>query len=258
MNLLQTLILSVVEGVTEFLPISSTGHLILTTDILNIPSTEFIKSFLIIIQLGAILAVVLLYWRKLLIKKIWPPIIIAFIPSMIVGFLFYGFIKEVLLESSLITVIMLFFGGIAFIVVELWNKKKIEDKVDSKIEDFSVKTSLTIGIFQSLSVIPGTSRAGSTILGALIAGVDRKTAAEFSFLLAIPTMFAATALDIFETKLSFSQNELFLLSVGFIASFFVALITVKLFIKYLANHTFIPFGIYRIILAIVFYLIFIK
>lgn len=257
MNLIQTLILSLVEGITEFLPISSTGHLILTTDILQIPSTEFVKSFLIIIQLGAILAVIVLYWRKLLIKRVWPPIIIAFIPSMIVGFLFYSFIKDVLLENSLITVIMLFVGGIAFILVELWNKKKIEDNVDSKIEEFSIKTSLIIGIFQSFSVVPGTSRAGSTILGGLIAGVSRKSAAEFSFLLAIPTMFAASGLDIIQTRLSFTQNELMLLAVGFIASFIVALITVKLFIKYLQNHTFIPFGIYRIVVAIVFYIFFI-
>lgn len=258
MNIFQTLTLSLVEGITEFLPISSTGHLILTTDILNIPSTEFIKSFLIIIQLGAILSVALLYWKKLLNKKIWKSIIIAFIPSMVVGFLFYSFIKNVLFESSFITVIMLFLGGVAFIGVELWNKRKIEDKINIKIEDLPIKTSFIIGLFQSLSVVPGTSRAGSTILGALILGVNRKTAAEFSFILAIPTMIGATALDVFETKLSFTQNELSLLAIGFISSFVIALITVKLFIKYLEKHTFIPFGIYRIIVALIFYFFFIK
>lgn len=258
MDIFQTILLSFIEGFTEFLPISSTGHLILASEILKIPQTEFIKSFFIIIQLGAILAVILLYWDKFINKKIWKPLIIAFLPSMIIGFLLYGFIKEVLLESSFITVIMLFFGGIAFIFVEIWNKKKIEDKNESKIEDFSAKTSIIIGLFQSVSVIPGTSRAGSTILGGLIAGVNRKTAAEFSFILAVPTMIGATALDVYETRLNFTSDEIILLTIGFIASFIFALLSIKLLIKFLQNHSFIIFGIYRIILSVIFYLIYLK
>lgn len=257
-NLFQTIILSLVEGVTEYLPISSTGHLILTSDILQIPNTEFVKSFMILIQLGAILSVIFLYYKDLLNKKIWLPILTAFIPSAVVGLLLYHFIKSYLLGNSLITVIMLFIGGVAFIVVELWNKRKIEDDKDTKIEDISLTKSFALGIFQSISVIPGTSRAGSTILGGLTLGISRKTSAEFSFILAIPTMLAASALDIYETKLAFSSQELTMLVIGFILSFIFAALSIKFLIKYLANHTFIPFGIYRIVTAVVFYLVFIK
>lgn len=258
MNLFQTLILSVVEGITEFLPISSTGHLILTTTILHIPETEFVKSFMILIQLGAILAVVILYYKKLLNKELWPKILVAFIPSAIIGFVLYHFIKQYLLSNALVTVIALFIGGIAFILVELWSKNRLEDKVEKNVESITLKHSFIIGLFQSISIIPGTSRAGSTIIGGLILGINRKAAAEFSFLLAIPTMLAASTLDIIETKLAFTQNEILLLIIGFIVSFIVALITVKLFIKYLSNHTFIPFGVYRIVIAIIFYLVYLR
>lgn len=256
MDLLQTLILSAVEGFTEFLPISSTGHLILTAQILGVAQTNFVKSFEIIIQLGAILAVVAIYFKELLNKKIWPQILIAFIPSAIIGFLLYSFIKNVLFENSLIVVIALFLGGVAFLLIEYFHKDKKEK--EGNIENISYRNALIIGLFQSISVIPGVSRAGSTILGALMLGVNRKTAAEFSFILAVPTIFAATVLDITQTRLSFSSNELFLLSVGFIASFIFAFISIKLLIKYVQNHTFIIFGIYRITLAIIFYLVFLR
>ena len=256
-DLIQTIILSFVEGVTEFLPISSTGHLILASQILNIEQTEFVKSFEIIIQLGAILSIVFLYYKTLLNTKIWPKIFVAFLPSAVVGLLFYKIIKEFLIGNSLITIIALLIGGIAFILVEYWNKDK-QTKQTSKIEEITFKNALIIGLFQSISVIPGVSRAGATILGALLLKTNRKTAAEFSFILAIPTMAAATGLDIFQTKLNFSNNELLMLAVGFVSSFIFAAISVKLLVKYLANHNFISFGIYRITLAVVFWLIYLR
>ena len=256
MDLLQALILSLIEGITEFLPISSTGHLVLASQILNIPQTEFVKSFEIIIQLGAILAVVFLYFRALLNTKIWPQIFIAFLPSALVGFLLYGFIKDALIGNSLITVIALLLGGIAFILIEYSNKDR--KQTINSFEQISYKNAFLIGVFQSISVIPGVSRAGATIIGALLIGVNRKTAAEFSFILAIPTMLGATSLDIFETKLNFSSNELFLLTLGFTASFIFALLSVKLLLKYLTNHNFMAFGIYRIAIALIFWLIYLR
>lgn len=255
MDLPQTLILSFVEGVTEFLPISSTGHLILASQILNIPQTQFVKSFEIIIQFGAILAVVFLYFRTLLNTKIWPKILIAFLPSVLVGLFFYKLIKDILIGNSLITAAALLLGGVAFIGIELWHKNKFQI---GSIEEISIKNALIIGIFQSVSVIPGVSRAGTTIIGALLLGANRKTAAQFSFILAIPTMLGATSLDIFQTKLNFSQNELLLLAIGFVASFIFALISVKLLLKYLISHNFMAFGIYRIAIAAVFWLIYLR
>lgn len=256
MNLIQTLIMSAVEGITEFLPISSTGHLILTAQILNIEQTQFVKSFEIIIQLGAILAVVLIYYKTLLNKKIWPQVLIAFIPSAVIGFILYKFIKDVLIGNSLIVVIALFVGGLAFIIIEYLHKDKKQG--EGSIEDISHKNAFIIGLFQSISVIPGVSRAGSSMLGALLLGINRKTSAEFSFILAVPTILGATVLDITETRLSFTSNELFLLMVGFIGSFIFAFISVKWLIKYVQNHSFTVFGIYRITLAIIFYLVFLR
>lgn len=257
MDLFQTLILSFIEGVTEFLPVSSTGHLILAAQILNIPQTEFVKSFEIIIQLGAILAVVLLYFRTLLNTKIWPKIFVAFLPSAFIGLLFYKLIKEILIGNDLITIIALFLGGIAFILVEYWHKNN-KTRETANIEQITLKNAFIIGLFQSISVVPGVSRAGATILGALLLKTNRKTAAEFSFILAVPTMFAATGLDIFQTKLNFSGNGLLMLAIGFMASFFFAAISVKLLVKYLANHNFIAFGIYRILISTIYFLIFIR
>ncbi|MDO8429654.1 MAG: undecaprenyl-diphosphate phosphatase [Candidatus Daviesbacteria bacterium] len=255
MGYLETLVLVIVEGVTEFLPVSSTGHLILTSHILKIPQTEFLKSFEIIIQLGAILAVVVLYWRRLLTDfESLKRILLAFIPSAVLGFIFYDFIKGVLFENILVTVTALFLGGVAFILLEKFYFK--EDRGLDDVNKLSYKKLLLIGIFQAISMIPGVSRAGSTIFGGLFAGLSRKTAVEFSFLLAVPTMMAATGLDILETNLNYSLSELGMLGVGLLGSFIVALLVIKWFLKYIQSHTFIAFGVYRIILAIVFYLFF--
>ncbi len=251
MTIIDAIILSFVEGLSEFLPISSTGHLVLTSELLGIQQTEFVKSFEIIIQLGAILAIVVLYFKTLLKnKEVWKRIMIAFLPTAIIGFALYKVIKQVLIGNTMITVLALLFGGIALIVLELIHKEKDHHK--ERIEDISLKTAFFIGVFQSLSIIPGVSRAGATIIGGLFIGAKRKAAVEFSFLLAIPTMLAATGLDLIKSGFSFTQEEYFLLSIGFVTAFIVAIFAVKFFVKFVQHHTLIPFGIYRIILAILF------
>ena len=254
MNFLQAIILSIVEGITEFLPISSTGHLILASRILQIAQTGFVKDFEIVIQLGAILAIVVLYWNSLFKSKdVIKRIVVAFIPTGIIGFLLFKIIKTFLLGNLYVTLISLFLGGVALIILELIYKEK-EHHAD-KIENITLKNAFLIGLCQSIAVIPGVSRSAATIVGALFLGTKRKTAVEFSFLLAIPTMLAATALDIVKSNFSYNANEWILILTGFVGSFIVALIVVKWFLKYVQNHNFIPFGVYRIVAAVVFYLI---
>src|SRR3990167_3558079 len=251
MELWQAIVLSVVEGFSEFLPISSTGHLILASHLLNLAQTEFLKSFEVIIQLGAILPVLTLYWKRLLQgKKIWIPIALAFLPTAIVGLTLYKLIKDYLLSNVPVVLISLFIGGIALIVVEQFYKNKVH-KIES-IEQLTPRQAILVGLTQSISVIPGVSRAGATIVGGLLVGLNRKSAVEFSFILAIPTMFAATGLDLLKAEFRFTQNEWTLLAVGLLGSFLSALLIVKFFIKFIEKNNFIPFGIYRIILAIVF------
>lgn len=252
MNYFQALILSVIEGVTEFLPISSTGHLILASDILKITQTEFVKSFEIIIQLGAILAVVFLY-RKTLVEKIviWRKILIAFLPTAVIGFIFYKLIKQYLLGNTIVTLAALFVGGIIIILLE--KAYKIKNNRLDDINQLSDKKSFGVGLIQSISMIPGVSRAAATIFGGMSLGMDRKAAVEFSFLLAIPTMLAATGLDLLKSNFNFTLHQYFLLAIGFFGAFVVAYFTVKHFLRYIQNHNFILFGIYRIILAILFW-----
>lgn len=254
MTVLQALVLSLVEGVAEFLPISSTGHLILAARLLDIPQTEFVKSFEIIIQLGAILAVVFLYWRTLLTnRQVWPKVLVAFIPTAFVGLVFYRSIKDYLIGNTGVTLAALFFGGVALILIELRHDDGRPSA--SSIADLSYKNAFLIGACQSISVVPGVSRAAATILGALLLGTSRSSAVEFSFLLAVPTMAAATGLDLVKSNISFSPSESFLLLVGFLGSFVTALICIKLFIRYVQRNNFIPFGIYRVSLAVAFWLI---
>lgn len=257
MDYFHGLILGIVEGIAEFLPISSTGHLILASDIFKIPQTEFVKSFEIIIQLGAILAVVFLYFKRVISnKEIWTRIISAFIPTAVIGFILYKFIKHYLLGNTYVTLYSLLIGGIALILLELIYKEK-EHHLD-KIEDVSLRTSFLIGLFQGISVIPGVSRSAATIIGGLFLGLKRKTAAEFSFLLAIPTMIAASSLDLVKTDFKFSSSELTVLLIGFITSFMVAVFAIKFLLNYIQKHNFIPFGVYRIIAAILFWLLIIR
>lgn len=256
-DFIQAIVLSLVEGFSEFLPISSTGHLILASDILKISQTDFVKSFEIIIQLGAILAIVFLYAGTLFTNKaVWLRIFIAFLPTFFIGFTLYKIVKDFLIGDTLITLTALFFGGIILIIFELLYKER--DHHADKIEDLSLKQSFLIGLCQSCALVPGISRAAATVMGGLFLGAKRKTAVEFSFLLAVPTMLAASGLDLIKSNFIFSQNEYFLILVGFVGSFIVALMSVKFLLKFIQTHTFIPFGIYRIILALLFWLLIVK
>lgn len=253
MEYYHAIILAIVEGFTEFLPVSSTGHLVLTAKLLNLQQTEFVKSFEIIIQLGSILAVIFLYWRKLLVERtVWKQILIAFIPTALLGFTLYKVIKGYLIGNEMITVIALFLGGIVLILIELLHKERAH--AIEKIEDIPVKKAFVIGLAQSVAMIPGVSRSAATIIGGMLLNLKRKTAVEFSFLLAVPTMISATGLDLVQTRFAFSPYEYSVLAVGFIGAFIVAIFAVKLVLRYIERNNFIPFGIYRIIVSILFFL----
>ncbi len=255
MDFLNVLILSIVEGLSEFLPISSTGHLILTSNLLNIPQSEFLKSFEIFIQLGAILAVAVLFLKKFLEIKMLGKVFVAFLPTALVGLIFYKLIKNYLLSNPSVVLIALFLGGVVLILFEkfYFRKNAIED-----IEKINTRQALAIGLIQSISVIPGVSRAAATIVGGMGVGLSRTVAVEFSFLLAVPTMVAASGYDLIKTGLNFSSEEVSLLLFGFAGSFVTALIAVKFLLKYVRNHNFVMFGVYRIILSLVYWFLIIK
>jgi undecaprenyl-diphosphatase len=257
MNILQALIMSAVEGISEFLPISSTGHMILAADILKISQSSFVKDFEIIIQLGAILAIVVLYWNSLFKSvEVWKRIIVAFIPTGIIGLLLFKIVKNYLLGNLYITLVSLLVGGVILILLELIYKEKEHHIGD--IAKMTLPKAFIIGLFQSIAIVPGVSRSAATIVGALFLGTKRKAAAEFSFILAVPTMLAATGLDLIKTNFSYTFNEWLILAVGFCGAFVVALISVKLFLQYVQHNNFIIFGAYRVIAAILFYLIVIR
>ncbi len=248
MTFIQTIILSIIEGLTEFLPISSTGHLILAQKLLGMASTGFTNSFNIIIQLSAILAVVVLYWNKIFrSKSLWKQTIIAFIPTGILGFTLYKLIKDVLLSNVFITVYALLIGGIILLIVDHLPKLNSGKKITS---DLKTGNLLSIGLFQSLSMIPGVSRSAASIVGGLVSGLTRVEAVEFSFLLAIPTMAAASGYDLLKSGFSFTPHEYLLLGIGSLVTFLSALLAVKAFTTFVAKHNFTIFAIYRIILAI--------
>ncbi len=250
MNFFDAFVLGIVEGVTEFFPISSTGHLILAAQLLHIPESEFVKTFQIIIQLGAILAIVTLYWRKLLLDwEMMKRIVVALLPAIGIGFVLYKLIRH-LFESSMVVVGALFIGGLVLIGFEYFRKEKDSDR---DLEALSYRTAFLIGLFQTLSVIPGVSRAGATIVGGLLLGMKRKAIVEFSFLLAVPTMVAATTLDIWKSGMFMTANDLPLLLVGFVTAFVVAMASVKFLLRFVETHTFIAFGVYRIVVALLFF-----
>ena len=254
MQLLHVLIFGIVEGITEFLPISSTGHLILTAKLLQISQSEFIKSFEIAIQLGAIFSVVVLYWGRIINDwQIWKRLLVAFIPTVIIGALLYKTIKRYLLGNNEIVLWSLFIGGLFLIAFELFHREKKE--AVEELSSVSYPQALTIGLFQSLAIIPGVSRAASTIIGGLVVGLKRKTVVEFSFLLAIPTMLAATALDLFKSAPAFKSDQFLSLGAGFLVSFLIAIIAIKFLINFIEHHSFIAFGVYRIIIALIFWFV---
>lgn len=253
MTIVQALVLSFVEGITEFLPISSTGHLILVSKLLSIPPTEFVKSFEIIIQFGAILAVAVLYFQRILRdKQIWSKIILAFIPTGVLGLALYKTIKKYLLGSTDVVLWSLLIGGIIMILLEKFVFKK--EETGTPMDKLPPKKSLTIGVIQSLSMIPGVSRAAATIFGGMGVGLNRKDAVEFSFLLAIPTMFAASGLDLVKSGFNFSSQEFLIIGIGFVGAFLTALLSVKWLVQYVQKHDFVAFGVYRIVVALIFLL----
>jgi undecaprenyl-diphosphatase len=248
MNWLQTIIIAIVEGITEFLPISSTGHMIIAENLLNVPPDEFVKAFTVIIQFGAILSVVVLYYKRFI--RSWDfywKLFIAFIPAAVLGLLFSDKIDE-LLENVTVIAIMLILGGILMLFVDkMFNKP-------TKRQDVTPKKALIIGFCQCIAMIPGVSRSMATIVGGMSQNLTRKNAAEFSFFLAVPTMFAASAYKVFklisnpesQTVLMENMN---ILIVGNIVAFIVAILAIKFFIEFVTKYGFKAFGYYRIILG---------
>lgn len=251
MTLFDGLILGIVEGITEFLPISSTGHLILLSKLLELDDTSFLKSFEIIIQLGAIMSVIVLYSKSFLNLEILKKLAIAFVPTGLIGLTFYEIVKTYFIGNEIIVLWSLFLGGVLLIVFELLHKESQNE--DENISAISYTQSFLIGLFQAIAVIPGVSRSGATIVGGLLLGLRRKTIVEFSFLLAVPTMLAASGLDIVKNASSFSVDQIGILSVGFLTAFLVAILSIKFFLGFIQKSNFIPFGVYRIVLALIFW-----
>lgn len=263
LEFLKVILLGIVEGITEWLPISSTGHLILVDEFIHLKaSPAFMEMFNVVIQLGAILAVVVLYFDKLnpfskkkskkenqLTIQLWVKVVIACIPAAVLGLLFDDWM-EAHFHNYLVVSIMLIVYGVLFILVENWNKKNKPEV--NRLTQLSVKTAFLIGAFQVLSLIPGTSRSGSTIIGALLLGVSREVAAEFTFFLAIPVMFGASGLKLvkfFAEGGGFVGMEFALLIVGCVVSFFVSIIAIKFLMGYIKKNDFKVFGYYRIVLG---------
>ncbi len=261
-EILKVIFLGIVEGITEWLPVSSTGHMLLVDEFIKMNvSEEFKELFFIVIQLGAILAVVMIFWQKMwpfgltdekkpMVKKdifsMWFKVVVACIPGAVVTILFDDFIEEHLHTPTVIAIALIFYG-IAFIVIENWNKTR-EAKV-ATLADITYKTAFIIGMFQVLSIIPGTSRSGATIIGALIIGVSRVAAAEFTFFLAVPVMLGMSLLKILKIGLAFSSGELVILAVGTITAFVVSVIVIKFLMSYIKKKDFKLFGWYRIVLG---------
>jgi len=253
-EIIKAIILGIVEGLTEFLPVSSTGHLILLNHWLSF-SPEFTVLFDIFIQLGAIIAVIV-YFRKDLFPtsfrnvldkdylSFWSKIIVAFLPAVVLGLIFADFIEEHLFNATVVC-ISLIIGGIGLI---FFDRKSKASKFES-VQNMSYKIALSIGFFQCLAMIPGTSRSAATIIGALFLGSSRKLAAEFSFYLAIPTILGASVYSLLKSSIAFTSWELILLSIGFVVSFLVAIVVIKFLMDFIKKHTFVAFGYYRIILA---------
>lgn len=276
-DLFKVLILGIVEGLTEFLPISSTGHLILFGKFIELSPKEFSNAFFVIIQLGAILSVLYLYfnelnpigkykiqekvgdkYKSLSLKDKWKlrdmptmrllaKIIIGFLPAAVLGFLFDDLIDKYLFNEVTVAIALIFYG---IIIILMEKKNKDSNFKYNDLDDISLKTAFFIGVFQCLAMVPGTSRSAATIIGAMLLGCSRISAAKFSFYLAIPTMLGATALKVIKIGISFSLWQWFLIIVGGIVSYIVALIVIKKFLSYIRNNDFTYFGIYRIILGI--------
>ncbi len=261
-EILKTILIGIVEGITEWLPVSSTGHMILLEEFVKLNMTEeFMEMFNVVIQLGAIFAVIVLFFPKLWpfttrekgwIKKdtwmMWFKVIVAVLPAAVLGILFDDILDEMFYNYQTVAVMLIVYG-VLFILVENWNKGR-RPRI-RKIEDLSFKTAFLIGMFQVLSLIPGTSRSGATILGALILGCSRYIGAEFSFFLAIPVMFGASLLKMLKFGFALTGAEIVILLVGMVSAFVVSMISIKFLMGYVKKHDFKFFGYYRIVLGII-------
>ncbi|MBQ8296927.1 MAG: undecaprenyl-diphosphate phosphatase [Ruminococcus sp.] len=270
-EILKAIVLGIVEGITEWLPVSSTGHMILVDEFLKLDvSKDFNDMFMVVVQLGAIMAVVVLYWKKLFpfgkknnahplkkegagayiktdIFQMWFKTLVACIPAAVIGLLFDEWLEEHLLNPWVVAVALIVFG-IAFIVIENWNKGR-QPRINS-IDDLTYKAALIIGAFQLIAaVFPGTSRSGATIVGALLIGISRTVAAEFTFYLAIPVMFGASLLKLVKFGMDFTSAELIILLTGMVVAFLVSIMVIKFLMDYIKKHDFKVFGWYRIILG---------
>lgn len=263
-EILKVIFLGIVEGITEWLPISSTGHMLLVDEFLKLNVSESFKEvFFIVIQLGAILAVILIFWKKMfpfqwkdknqpVIKKdifsLWFKVVVACIPGAVVTILFDDYI-EAHFHTPVVIAITLIGYGIAFILIEKWNKAR-KPKI-KELSDITYSTAFKIGLFQVLSIIPGTSRSGSTIIGSLLIGVSRTAAAEFTFFLAVPVMIGMSGLKLLKFGLNFTGVEMSVLGIGMLVAFLVSVIVIKFLMSYIKKHDFRVFGWYRIILGII-------
>lgn len=263
-EILKVIFLGIVEGITEWLPISSTGHMLLVDEFITLDmSSAFKEMFFVVIQLGAIIAVVVIFWKKMFpfqfkdkdksvvskdIFSLWLKVVIACIPGAVVTILFDDYI-ELHLHTPVVIAIALVFYGVAFILIENWNKKRTPKVMN--LANITYFTALIIGLFQVLSIIPGTSRSGATIIGALLIGVSRVAAAEFTFFLAVPVMFGLSALKVLDFGLSFTSAELIILLVGMVVAFIVSILVINFLMNYIKKHDFKLFGWYRIVLGII-------
>ncbi len=264
LEILKVIFLGIVEGVTEWLPISSTGHMLLVDEFIQLDMTdEFKEMFFILIQLGAILAVILLFWKKMwpfqlkdkskpvIVKEtfsIWFKVVVACIPGAIVTILFDDYVEAHFHTAPVIAATLILYG-IAFIVIERWNKTKTP-KIET-LTDITYKTAFLIGLFQVLSIVPGTSRSGATIIGALLIGVSRVAAAEFTFFLAVPVMLGMSALKILKFGFDFTGTEIAVLVLGMATAFVVSVLVIKFLMSYIKKKDFTAFGWYRIVLGVV-------
>ena len=249
MDIIQAIIIGIIEGFTEFLPISSTGHMIVASQFLGIEESALVKAYEVIIQFAAILAVMLIYREKITFKKVdlWMKIFVAFLPLAIVGFIFKDVIKTLFNVQTVAW--MFIIGGIIFLVLEYFYEEK-EYHINN-VEKVSYKQAWWVGFAQIFSLIPGTSRAGATIVGGLLVHMDRKTSAEFSFLLAIPVMAAVSGYDLLKHYQDFADANWSAFVIGFVVAFLVAYVTIKLFLAFIQRFTFVAFGIYRIVFGII-------
>lgn len=264
-ELLKAIFLGIVQGITEWLPVSSTGHMILVDQFLHLAgSKKFVDTFLVVIQFGSILAVLMLYFDKLnpFSKKksqaakdatwnLWIKVLIAIIPSGVIGVLFEDKIDEIFFKPSVVALALIVYG-----VIMIWLERRHKRPVIRRFSELSYKTAFMIGLFQVLALVPGTSRSGSTIIGATLIGTSRFIAAEFSFFMAIPTMLGASMVKLLKAGFAFSAFEWFVMFVGSITAFIVSVIVIKFFMNYIKKHSFASFGIYRIILGIIVFLFF--